>query len=67
MRTVLTVIIEGDQLSDEHARRDVRQALAHALSGVAAFDVQIACDHQYEEQPGEPPIDVCTRCGDVKE
>jgi hypothetical protein len=23
-----------------------------------------ACNHQYEEQPGEPPVDVCIHCGD---
>jgi len=26
-----------------------------------------ACDHQWEEQPGEPPVDVCTSCGERRE
>lgn len=21
------------------------------------------CDHEWQEQPGEPPVDVCSRCG----
>jgi hypothetical protein len=25
------------------------------------------CDHQWEEQPGEPPVDVCPKCGAYRE
>ncbi len=25
------------------------------------------CDHDWQEQPGEPPIDVCSSCGAVRE
>lgn len=25
-----------------------------------------ACEHQWEEQPGEPPMDVCSSCGAVR-
>jgi hypothetical protein len=28
---------------------------------------QSRCDHTWEEQPGEPPIDVCTSCGATRE
>lgn len=21
------------------------------------------CDHEWQEQPGEPPVDTCSRCG----
>lgn len=24
------------------------------------------CEHDWQEQPGEPPIDVCSRCGKVQ-
>lgn len=26
-----------------------------------------ACEHDWDEQPGEPPVDVCTKCGDTRE
>lgn len=36
----------------------------------AGFEIieecHLDCDHQWEEQPGEPPVDVCTRCGSVR-
>lgn len=25
------------------------------------------CEHQWEEQPGEPPVDVCPLCGARRE
>ena len=25
--------------------------------------IQAQCDHTFEEQPGEPPVDVCSQCG----
>lgn len=27
------------------------------------FVAQINCKHKFEEQPGEPPVDVCVHCG----
>lgn len=25
------------------------------------------CAHEWDEQPGEPPVDTCSRCGAVRE
>jgi hypothetical protein len=27
---------------------------------------ETTCEHEWQEQPGEPPIDVCSRCGAVQ-
>lgn len=27
----------------------------------------LLCDHDWQEQPGEPPVDVCSSCGAVRE
>jgi hypothetical protein len=24
------------------------------------------CDHDWQEQPGEPPVDTCSNCGAVR-
>lgn len=26
-----------------------------------------ACSHEFQEQPGEPPVDVCPLCGEARE
>lgn len=26
-----------------------------------------SCIHEWHEQPGEPPVDVCSQCGAVRE
>jgi hypothetical protein len=34
------------------------------------MDEEVECDeddHDWQEQPGEPPIDVCFKCGAVRE
>ena len=41
MRTVVEVIIEGDHVDDERARRGVFRALSHAYEGNAVFHVTI--------------------------
>ena len=28
---------------------------------------QRTCEHDWQEQPGEPPIDVCPSCGAIRE
>lgn len=25
------------------------------------------CEHEWQEQPGEPPVDVCSKCGITRE
>jgi hypothetical protein len=25
------------------------------------------CNHQFEELPGEPPVDICIHCGEVRQ
>ena len=27
---------------------------------------QLKCQHAWQEQPGEPPVDVCSSCGKVR-
>lgn len=29
--------------------------------------VKLICEHEWAEQPGEPPVDVCVRCGEVRQ
>lgn len=40
------------------------------LTGIyedAKRKMQAECDHNWQEQPGEPPVDVCNSCGLVRE
>jgi hypothetical protein len=30
-------------------------------------EIEATCDHDWQEQPGEPPFDVCSNCGAVRE
>jgi hypothetical protein len=25
-----------------------------------------ACEHEWQEQPGEPAVDICSQCGEVR-
>jgi len=29
--------------------------------------IELECEHDFQEQPGVPPRDVCSRCGEVRE
>lgn len=29
--------------------------------------IQLKCQHEWQEQPGEPPVDCCFKCGKVRE
>lgn len=54
---------EGDSLEEEVAslKRDHKRLLE-------VLEVRLMkCEHDWQEQPGEPPVDVCSRCGAVRE
>jgi hypothetical protein len=31
------------------------------------YRITIECNHDWQEQPGEPPVDVCPKCGASRE
>lgn len=46
-------------------RSDARdQWVAH--KGYNGLIKQDTCNHDWQEQPGEPPVDVCPKCGAVR-
>jgi hypothetical protein len=42
------------------------QFMRLTAQGVKVLPPDLSCDHQWEEQPGEPPMDVCVKCGAVR-
>lgn len=45
----------------------IRISMAHHLHN-SILDLKLveSCNHQFEEQSGEPPIDICISCGVVR-
>lgn len=65
------------EVADERDTSEVGRQLVAALRDVVADggasdveDVELlmldVCKHLWEEQPGEPPVDVCPQCGKVR-
>jgi hypothetical protein len=56
----------------KHGLRDsgyLTQSNEHAfhLPEDCPLNKLVPCEHEWEEQPGEPPKDVCIKCGDTRE
>ena len=69
----------GETEADAREAFDAYKALSEHGGGRAAgepvtllrdgdvLDEHSPCDHDWQEQPGEPPVDVCWHCGAVRE
>lgn len=54
----------GSLLEGEDGKPDL--VTCKTCAAAEKTEINQLCQHQYEEQPGEPPRDVCIKCGDVQ-
>jgi hypothetical protein len=47
--------------------KDLERALARCPEEPEVLEGELVCEHEWQEQPGEPPVDTCSRCGEVRE
>jgi hypothetical protein len=64
----------GFGLRDMQFDFDTRKAAIEAKRRLRATDLAFEyldievreCDHDWQEQPGEPPVDTCSKCGGIR-
>jgi hypothetical protein len=57
-RVVTYDLVDGSELVDEFRTLRAAKNRKRELE---------TCEHDWQEQPGEPPVDVCSSCGAVRE
>lgn len=59
----------GDRIITDREQADAarRQRDPEAFKRLEELkSLQANCDHDWQEQPGEPPFDVCPKCGGIQ-
>ena len=58
---------DGTEVVCDHTLPEGHDEFEKAINTAVDNHESLLCKHQWEEQPGEPPRDVCTSCGRVRE